>query len=161
MPLVDKLERIGVLLQNGTLSPEEFHQAKDHLLKTAFTGAQPLGGGAQENPSVKAAREHAKREYLLVRHHCLVRDCHFALREPRVTRIVVISVALIAWLGLGGVVVAGFLAVSPALAVIPMGTILVGVVFMLGAICSHAMKVIRLQRAKRRYSVRSAGSDCR
>jgi hypothetical protein len=158
MPLVDKLERIGALLQNGTLSPEEFHQAKDHLLKNAPPGAQPLGAEAPERVSLDAAKARAKREYLWVRDHCLVRDRHFALCEPSASHLVGISIALIVWLVLGGIVVTGFCSINPALAVLPIGTILIGFIFLLGSICRHLRKMIRLSRAKRKYCQNQSGS---
>jgi hypothetical protein len=153
MPLVDKLERIGALLQNGTLSPQEFHQAKDHLLKTASPGGNPLGTAAPApaRPRMDAARERAKREYHMVRHHCLVRDRHFALREPRLSHLMGISLGLALWLSLGTIVVAGFYALNPTLAVLPLGTMIVGAIFMLGSICAHMLKILRLRRAKRKY----------
>jgi hypothetical protein len=152
MPLVDKLERIGALLQNGTLSPEEFHQAKDHILKTAAPGTNPPGAANLQRPQMDAAaRKRAEREYHHVRHHCMVRDRHYALREPSVSYLAWLSIALVAWIGLGSVVVAGFHTLNPTLAVIPIGTILIGCIFMLGSICTHAAKVIRLRMAKRKY----------
>ncbi len=151
MPLVDKLERIGALLQNGTLSPEEFHQAKDHLLKTAPPGNDPLGTAAPARPPIDSAKEVAKREYHMVRHHCLVRDRHFALREPRLSHLVGISLGLALWLSLWTIVVAGFHALNPTLAALPLGVMIVGVIFMLGSICAHIIKVLRLRTAKRKY----------
>jgi hypothetical protein len=154
MPLVDKLERIGALLQNGTLSPEEFHQAKDQLLKQPSTGAKPTGALTAQGQSLNQAGTQANRvksEYQFIRQQCLVRDSHFALREPQVYHLLGIFVTLVVWLLLGILVVAGFSALNPTLAALPLGIFLLGALLMVGSIFSHLRKVIRLGRAKQKY----------
>ncbi len=151
MPLVDKLERIGALLQNGTLSPAEFHQAKDQLLKQTPPGGNSPGGKHTPCPHSDAVKARAKSDYEWVRDHCLVRDRHYALCEPRVSQLWPLFVALFIWVVLGILAVAGFCAINPALAVLPAWTMFIGFIFMMGAISRHVWKVIRLRNARRKY----------
>jgi hypothetical protein len=151
MPLVDKLERIGALLQNGTLSPAEFHQAKDQLLKQTPPGGNSPEGKPTTFPQMDAVKSRAKSDYEWVRDHCLVRDRHYALREPCVSQLWPLFVALFIWIVLGIIAVAGFYAINPALAVLPAWTMFIGFIFMMGSISRHLWKVFRLRNARRKY----------
>lgn len=151
MPLADKLERISALLQSGTLSQEEFHQAKDHLLK-------PAAPAVKDAPDARKMRDRwlkdlaqAERTYRIARHRCLVRDRHSGLREPRAAHFYVLGSVTVIWLGLGSLAVAGFLAVNRTLALLPAGTMLMGFFFLLRAMLAHAVRMIRLKVAKRRW----------
>ena len=51
----------------------------------------------------------------------------------------------------GSLAVAGFLAVNRTLALLPAGTMLMGFFFLLRAMLAHAVRMIRLKVAKRRW----------
>ena len=151
MPLVDKLERISALLQSGTLSQEEFHQAKDQLLKPAAPAAQDAPDARKTRDRLLRDLAQAERTYRIARHHCLVRDRHSGLREPRAAHFYVLGSVTVIWLGLGSLAVAGFLAVNRAPALLPAGTMLIGLLFLLRAVIAHAVRLVRLKVAKRRW----------
>ncbi len=157
MPLVDKLERISALLQSGTLSQEEFHQAKDQLLK-------PAAPAVNDAPDARKTRDrwmkdlaHAERAYQIARHHCLVRDRHSGLREPRAAYFYVLGSVTILWVGLGSLTTAGFLAVNRTLALLPAGTMLIGFLFLVRAMITHAVRLVRLKVAKCQWEQARAG----
>ena len=156
MPLVDKLERISALLQSGTLTQQEFHQAKDQLLKPTAPAVEDAPDARKSCDRWMKDLAHAKRAYQIARHHCLVRDRHCGLREPRAAHFYLLGTVTLIWLGLGSLAVAGFLAVNRTLALLPAGTMLIGLLFLLRAMIAHAARLIRLKVAKRRWE--QAGS---
>lgn len=151
MPLVDKLERIGGLLQSGTLSQEEFTQAKDHVLKTNLGETKPVIGLKAQRDALNGALARAKQEFLIERHHCMIRCRNAIKREPRASHFYVMGGVTLLWMTLGSMVTVGFNAVNPMLDILPLGTMFLGFIFTTRSVYEHGSKLIRLNAAKERW----------
>ncbi len=146
MPLVDKLERIGVLLQNGLLSPREYHQAKAQLL--------PYRPAEAQRQKLRQELAHAEQVFRCVRHHCLVSDGQAGYREPRWTYLYGLGTLALLWVTLGMLVITGFRGLLPFLTVFPCATFLIGLLFIVRSMFTHAHKITRLAAAQRQWERR-------
>lgn len=145
MPFVHKPDRTREVQTHASLSPEGFR-------------AKP-----QTVPPLKSAGKNHKREHLLAaladcnrrfeleRHACLRRDRDFALREPDAAYLVILVICVLLCLILGSMVILGFRAVNPTLAILPAGMMIIALTFMLRSLCVHYHQWARMKLAKRRY----------
>lgn len=142
MPLVDNIDQC-------TAQPKRNGSAENHLVHFASKNSVTVPNS--ETAQLKAALANAERRYLMVRSQCLVRGRMAAQHEPRSGYLWFIGTLCSGIVVLGVMVMEGFKAVHPLLMILPGGTMAIALLFLLRSFCEHGFKMIRLNRAKRRW----------
>ena len=149
MALIDELQQLSILHANGSLTEAEFIAAKQQLLQTP----QQVDSTASKRLALEAELARIDREFTLEREECMMSGRYGHRSEPSRAMRVILPLFGLVWLGMGSFITTMFSKVGGAMALFPMGILIVGAVGMGFAFFSNESKLSRLEAAKQAHAL--------